>query len=450
MLRRDFLRRLVLMGGGVLLAPRLGKASQGESMTPRGNSLATVYRVLNGAPAANLGKLLELLGGIEQVVGADDVVLIKPNVQWWNQGAPNLAALQAFVEMIFERPGGFQGEVVVAENCHRGAEPWNSTASGWAQPFAWNSDVSQVLHMADLGRSLKARYGDRFSVCHWIDVQAGTKRVRGPAEGCGYVYCDGSNGVPLLACDNGAEGVNGRATVMTYPIFTTDKGTVVDFKNGIWERGAYTERPLKFINFAALNHHSTYCGVTSAIKNYMGITDLSGGPDPGSGGRLTEQYFNFHSFPFNKWSPGPEPGMLGKAIGTFMKTVRKADLNIVTAEWVGLASRVDAPMARTRAVLASTDPVALDHHGAKYLLYPNSKLGIHDPDRLQGPMRQYLEKCAEAAGTVLDERYVDVKSYDLASEKMQVSEDLVVRGETVWGSNVTALLKYWVLRFGLG
>jgi len=132
---------------------------------------------------------------------------------------------------------------------------------------------------------------------------------------------------------------------MTYPIFTTDRGNVVDFKNGIWEKGAYTEQPLKFINFAVLNHHSTYCGATSAIKNYLGVTDLSGGPDPAEGGRLDGRYYNFHSFPLNKWSHGPVPGMLGGEIGTFMNTVRKADLNITTAHWTGLASRTDLPTA---------------------------------------------------------------------------------------------------------
>jgi hypothetical protein len=438
------------MGAGAFLSPRLGGASQGVFMKQNGNSQSTVYRVLNGDPGANFAKLLEMMGGIEKLVGADDVVLIKPNVQWWNQGAPNLAALKTFVDTIFERPGGFLGEVVVAENCHRGAEPWRSTDSGWAQPFAWNSDVPEIRHMNDLGRMLKTQYGERFSVCHWIDAQTGGRRVLGPTDGGGYVYCDGSGGVPFVACENGVRGNSARTTIMTYPIFVTDIGTVVDFKNGIWEKGAYTGQPLKFINFAALNHHSTYCGATSVIKNYMGITDLSGGPDPVGGGRITEKYYNFHAFPFNKWAPGPEPGMLGKAIGTFMKTVRKADLNIVTAEWVGLSSRVDPPVARTRVVMASTDPVALDYHGTKYVLYPNSRLGIHDPDRQNGPMRQYLLKCAEAGGGILDEDYVEVKSYDLAAQTLQEKDEFEVVAERRWGSDPRTLMKYLVLRCGFG
>jgi hypothetical protein len=126
---------------------------------------------------------------------------------------------------------------------------------------------------------------------------------------------------------------------MSYPIFQTDRGSKVDLKHGVWEKKAYTSRPVKFINFAALNHHSTYCGFTSCIKNYLGVSDLSGGPDPHHGGRLADSYYNFHSFPFDKWAPGPQPGMIGAEIGVYLSTIRRADLNIVTAEWVGLSSK---------------------------------------------------------------------------------------------------------------
>lgn len=82
---------------------------------------------------------------------------------------------------------------------------------------------------------------------------------------------------------------------MTYPIFSTDRGTLVDFRHRIWEKGAYTGRPLRVVNFCAINHHSIYCGATGAVKNYMGITDL-GGPDPMNGGRLTGAIATFTPF----------------------------------------------------------------------------------------------------------------------------------------------------------
>ena len=405
----------------------------------------TLYRAVNGPPAANLAKVIEMMGGIEKLISPDDVVLIKPNVQWWNQGAPNLAALMAFVNLIMERPGGFKGEVILAENCHRGASPWQH--AGWLHGFERNSDLSQIHHMNDFVYRLKKQHGKQFSICHWIDVDAGGKRVYGPSEGNGYVYCDGSGGIPLVSCDNGAKGDDFRATIMTYLVFTTDKPTVIDFKNGVWERGSYTGQPVRFINFAALNHHSTYCGATSAVKNYLGVTDLSGGPDPNKGGCLTKNYYNFHSFPFDKWAPGPQPGMLGAEIGVFLKSIRKADLNITTAEWVGLSSRVDPPVAHTRAVLACMDPVALDYHATKYILFPNSKLPIHNPDLPSSPLHQYLVKCSEAGGGMFDEKHVKIDSYDFETNRLEQDDELVVLGKKTWGTSPKPILKYLVFRY---
>lgn len=456
--RRSFIKAIV--AGGCALATRI-HASNFQPATPNSQLVTrhvhlaarnlepgtAVFRSVNGTPAENLTKVIELTGGIEKLIGSDDIVLIKPNVQWWNQGAPNLAALKTFVDLIMGRPGGFKGEVVLFENCHRGSSPWTSTESGWARDFERNSDLTNISNLNELSRILKDRYRERFSTYHVIDVGAGNKKVSGPSDGTGYIYCDGSNGVPLILCENGLQGKDRRATIMTYPILKTDKGTTIEFKHGIWEKGSYTGQPLRFINFAALNHHSTYCGLTSAIKNYMGITDLSGGSDPGNGGRLTKDYYNFHSFPFNKWSPGPSPGMLGKEIGTFMKTIRGADLNITTAEWVGLSSRTDPPIAHTKAVLASTDPVALDYHAARYILFTNSNLAIHNPDNQRGPLYPILAKCAQTMGGILDENQVEVKSYDVKTKSFQQKSNLAINAPISWGTNPKAILKYLVLRY---
>jgi hypothetical protein len=447
--RRETLVRMLSAGGAVTLASAAWGNSRGESQVRRGpvnDPNCTVYRSVNGSPPENLRKVVALMGGVDTLFGEDDVVLIKPNAQWWNQGATNLAALSTFVDLIMERPGGFRGEVVIAENCHRGISPWTSIDSGWAREFQRNTDLPGVKNLADLGQSLKNRHGDRFTLRHWINVSYGAKRVFGPKDGAGYVYCDGTGGVPLLSFDNGVVGERHRATIMTYPIFVTDRGTVVDFKDGVWEKGKYIGRAFRFVNFPALNHHSVYCGMTSAVKNYLGVTDLSGGPDPHRGGKLTPPYYNFHSFPFDKWAHGPRPGMLGAEVGVFLNTVRKADLNITAAEWVGLVSRIDPPVARTRAVLASTDPVALDYHSGKYLLFPNSKLAVHDPDNLKSPLRQYLDACAEKSGCVFDESRVKIVSYDIGTKRFQ-SDGFVLYGEMDWGQEPKSLLKYIYLRF---
>jgi hypothetical protein len=411
------------------------------------NSRSTVYRSVNGLPNQNLNKLIELMGGLKTIIGMEDVVVIKPNVQWWNQGASNLLALKTFVELIMERDGGFRGEVVLAENIHRGATPWENDFSGWVPRFERNSDIKDIGNMNELSDHLKKKYGNRFSIYHLIDVELGCPRVTGPEAGNGYVYCDGTAGVPLISFDNGCRGDDYRAVIMTYPIMTTDRGTVIDFKNGVWNKGAYTGQPLKFINFASLNHHSSYCGATSAVKNYLGVTDMSGGHDPHNGGKLTKEYYNFHGFPFDEWKPGPVPGMIGAEVGVFMNTVRKADLNITAAEWVGLASRTEPPVAHTKAILASTDPVALDYHAFKYILYPNSRMPIHHPDYKKSPVSQYLKKCAEKDGGVFDEDYVKVMSYDLGVKRIQRDDELMITGEKTWGGKPKMVLKYLALRY---
>ena len=437
----------LIMAGGIL---SLGPAAFASSPLHRKKTeevRCTLYRAVNGSPPINLTKVIELMGGIKKITGADDVVLIKPNVQWWNQGAPNLSALKAFVDLIMNRPGGFNGEVVLAENCHRGASPWLSLHSGWAPQFERNSDLQDTKNFNELSSHLKRKYEARFSTIHWVNVDSGGIRVAGPEEGNGYVYCDGTRGVPLIKCDNGLKGKNYRATIITYPIFVTDKGTIIDFRHGIWEKGSYTGQPLRFVNFAALNHHSTYCGATSAVKNYLGISDLSGGPDPHNGGRLTGNYCNFHSFPYDKWAPGPKVGMLGVEIAVFMNTIRKADLNITTAEWVGLSSRIEPPVVHTRAVLACEDPVALDYHATKYLLYPNSMAPIHNPDDKDSPLREYLMKCTEEGAGIFDEGNVKVVSYDFEKRALQDDSELVVMGEKEWGSNPKTIMKYLLLKY---
>ena len=444
--RRKFLQTILAGAGMMLVSPMANHASPVSPQRIK-NPGTTVYRAIHGSPHDNLMKVVEMLGGIENLVGSEDIVLIKPNVQWWSQGAPNLCALKSFVDLIMNRTGGFKGEVVIAENCHRGASPWKSAHSGWSSSFQRNADLPNTSNVNDLCSQLKATYGTRFSTVHWIDVQVGAKRIFSPSDGVGYVYCDGTGGIPLLQCDNGASGSLRRSTIMTYPIFQTDKGTIVDFKNGIWKKGSYTGQPLRFINFAALNHHSTFCGATSAIKNYMGITDLSGGGDPSKGGRLCADHYNFHSFAFNWSSPGPVPGMLGKEIASFMKTVRKADLNIVTAEWTGLSSRTDPPVAHTQVVAACTDPVALDYHTTKYILYPNSKLAIHNPDDKKSPVYQYLKRCADEGGGVFDESQVGIQSYDVKSKQTQPDNVLIVKGNTTWGNSLKPLAKYFLLRY---
>ena len=99
---------------------------------------------------------------------------------------------------------------------------------------------------------------------------------------------------------------------------------------------------------------------------------------------------------------------------------------------------------------SSTDPVALDYHGAKYLLYPNSKISIHNPDDEKSPVHQYLSKCADEGGGIFDERFVEIISYDFKTKALQKEDDLMIIGDKSWGNNLKNILKYLVLRYYKG
>jgi hypothetical protein len=68
---------------------------------------------------------------------------------------------------------------------------------------------------------LKKKFGDRFTTSHWVNAGDGGKRVYSLGDGPGYVFCDGTGGLPKIEIDNGVAGAGFRKTIMTYPIFQT-------------------------------------------------------------------------------------------------------------------------------------------------------------------------------------------------------------------------------------
>jgi len=71
------------------------RAQKSPSKGQSNDNACSLYRAINGSPAENLSKIIELMGGIEKIIGEDHIVVIKPNVQWWNQGAPDLWGSQS-------------------------------------------------------------------------------------------------------------------------------------------------------------------------------------------------------------------------------------------------------------------------------------------------------------------------------------------------------------------
>ncbi len=378
-----------------------------------------IYLSRNGIPQQNVKKVMELMGGIEKFIGIRDIVILKPNCQWWNQGRTNLAAMKGFIDLVLGIPN-FQGEIIVAENQHfmdeSLPESEKDNIRGWTRLSEINGDIDGVNHSMNSLIDLFNQQGHpNVTKVSWRD--GGPKHddwgngqnggiVKSPNEGDGYIWSDIDYTFSVL-------GLKKWKVKMTYPVFTSPhSGITIDFKKGAFLRdkdgaGRYLkDRPVKFINFATLNDHWIDTGITSSIKNYMGITDMS----CGDWGVKPEGYYNVHAcggryFSYAKSGP----------LGYFMKTIRKSDLNIVTAEWVGWGCRINISKAtQTKTILASTDPIALDYYGAKYLVYPLSQNKMHhDPDNRWSSFRNFLELALSALGEgTLDESFMKIHQYD--------------------------------------
>jgi hypothetical protein len=381
---------------------------------------AEIFVAKNGTPQENVEKVIQMMGGIERFIGVNDIVILKPNAQWWNQGRTNLAAMKGFIDLVLGIPG-FHGEIIIGENHHFMDEslPENEkdNVRGWVHMSEINGDIDGVNHNLN---SLISLYHDQgvknVTKSHWrnggprLDVWGSGQNggvVGSPAEGDGYIWSN------IDYVFEGLWGMRRWPVKMTYPVFTSSySGITVDFKDGAYQRdgqggGRYIkDKTIKFINFPVLNDHGMDTGTTSAIKNYMGITDLS----CGWWGLRPEGYVNVHAcgsdyYEYAKAGP----------LGYFMKTIRKADLNIVTAEWVGWGCRSDITKAsHMRTILAGIDPVALDYHGAKHYIFPKSRnKQCHDPDYADSAIRRFLVLAQSVLGKgALSEEYIECREYD--------------------------------------
>jgi len=416
MKRRSFLTILMGVFWGFILN-KVGWCSDklvGMHMGFDGNRLGVdsdgfshVYCASGDSPEHNMSSVLEMIGGISPLINPTDIVILKPNAQWWSQGTTNTNAMKSFIDHVLAIPG-FVGEIIIAENHHF----HDDNSRGWTTVNR-NGDFNLnelVQFFQDNGHRNVTKY-------HWHDGGPSQSNMHGGAENAGIVKCPRDGDGYVWCEDLIYTSRSGRKAMMSYPVFTSSySGITVDLKNGPWKNGKYLDSSIKLINFSALNHHSSWAGITASIKNYLGIVDLT----CGYRGTKPEGFYNFHFIGNRSESLLPwrvqkilarlglyhMPHFDGGAVGYFMRHVRMADLNIMTADWVGWGSRTDLEL-RTQAkmLLASTDPVALDYYAAKNVLMPLTPedkthpedgyyyYQCNDPDRADAPFNWYLREC---------------------------------------------------------
>ncbi len=428
-------RRRFLGVTGMLLAATACGRDEEDASAPEGAAEPCAHGALpetsrrvalakTGAPESNARAALDAWGGAESLFGPEDVVLFKVNSQWYAQGMTNTDVLAEMIRAVLERPGGFRGEIIVADNHHFKT----LDSRGWT-----TDDPNGRVHLAGLVDEFAAA-GHPISRVHWRDAGPNPEPWQGDAGGGVRVTEPGAQEGYRWWLDECHVTPEGQRCAMTWPVFRSPhSGALIDLRDGVLEEGSPSGQPLRMVNISSLNHHSRYAGVTASIKNLMGIVDMTcgfQGPEPAG-------YFNTHYIGMKSshatWRWAKKKGgavrrvmhrmireedaidfeHTGGALGHWMRTVRRPDLNVVTAEWIGFGSRTAPELsARPGVVLASDDPVTLDAVAARRVLLPATRdagdkgkrfLEHNDPDRREGPFHKFLAEARKEVGGTLDE-----------------------------------------------
>lgn len=260
--RRKFLKQIA----GYLAFSWLTPVSKlfAKNKVAHADPVAHIYVSKNGTPVTNMKKVIQMAGGIQRFVDEDDAVVIKPNLQWRNQGYTHTLATKTLIEIILQRPGGFTGEILIAED----HVSFTRTDQGWYATPENRLNNWPDMNYREMIEDFQARgYPNVTAAPITNDTD---NAINGPQDGPGYVY--------HYYTTANSPGANGRYTRIGYPILQSSySGKMMDTKNGVWEAGDYTGQNVKLLFLPTLNAHSSYAGITSAVKCHVGFVPLGGG-----------------------------------------------------------------------------------------------------------------------------------------------------------------------------
>jgi len=400
--RRNFIRTTA---AGTLALPLLGSFGVQEAAAELAGPKSQVFRV-NGCPThdeklrhVGIDALLHLLSmngtefyktsrrgpmnGPNGLIAADDVVVLKVNTQWKCRGGTNTDMLRGLIHRILGHPDGFKGEVVIFEN-------------GQGRPAAFDgihsdANMAEYKPFPELNDKVmvNAEQQDVTTIDYLVKTVFSGKRVSA-------FLMDPFRNVWIAPDDhatNGYRRVGAKGTAcVSYPCFTTARGNRIELKEGLWTGSGYAQN-MKLIHCAVLKDHSGDIGMTGALKIVYGTLSMSDGT---SARRHYED--------------------LGSQCARMWTDVRAADLCILDCIWVSYGSMTAVGQhvsgcigyppsitSRQNILLAGHDPLALDYHASKHILFPlgGENAAAHDPDnnaRLVSVYQQAAETINNAGG----------------------------------------------------
>lgn len=371
-------------------------------------TISKVYIAKNGDCFQCTSKIWEMLGGASRYISPTDIVVIKANGQWPNQGYTHTGVIKGIIDGILNIPG-YSGEVLICDNVQSNGASGQFgfdalpefRVNNWPD-HNWNS-------LADLYQS----QGKPVAVKRWYNSsrdmpETYLTETANPASGEEWVRCTFS--------------FHGNNSYFSYPVFASplNANRIIDLKNGVWENGAYTGQKVKVIVMPGLNNHGygseDYAGVTSAIKSFFGMTEIHYDQD-----FIFQGYKNVHGSSYSA-SSSEGATYAGELCARYIQTMVKPILYITAAIWSGHHSRTGAAV-QTNTVLACDNPATLDYIACKHVISPYAS--FLNPDRENNTRKQIIG-CINAGIGTINSSEIQVISYDFQNNPPPAPKNLRV------------------------
>ena len=284
------------------------------------------------------------------LIGHNDVVILKVNGQWPYNDGTNTDLVKSVINAIIGHPDGFTGEVVIADN-GQGEGSMDYTQANSFDHTQSNTDVAEMFGSHNVSTFL------------WDSIRRRTVQDFDDGDFTdGYV--------------RNSSWYSETEIYVSYPKFTTEYGTYISFKKGVWNNTGFDSDRLKVINMPVLKSHTIY-GVTGCIKHYMGVPQGSVALSVHSS--IPHEHFSI-----------AQGGMATLMVETRAPVLHLLDMIWINANPMESSSRVGpwgdySYTSFTDIIGDSQDPVALDYWASKNVLMTTAMLNYDtysslDPD----------------------------------------------------------------------